>query len=99
MNCKDKSKVIDHINRNKKDNRLCNLRICDKSINAFNIGIKSNNTSGVTGVWFRKDTKKWVAEIKKNYKKISLGCYEKKEDAIKARKEAEIKIGGFKNVN
>ena len=85
-----KGKVVDHINGDKKDNTISNLRICDKSQNAFNTGLNSNNTSGVKGVWYRKDTNKWVAEIKVNGKKKSLGCYAEKEDAIRVRKEAEI---------
>lgn len=86
--------IVDHINRNKKDNRIENLRNTDKSINAFNSKIRSTNTSGVTGVWYRKDTNRWVAEIKKNYTKVSLGCFETKEEAIAARKRAEVKIYG-----
>ena len=81
--------IIDHKNRNKKDNRLCNLRKCTKSENALNSKIREDNTSGHTGVWYRKDTKKWVAEIKLNYKKISLGCYDIKKDAVSARKQFE----------
>ena len=87
--------VVDHINRNKRDNRLENLRITDKSENAFNSKTRVNNTSGVSGVWFRKDTNKWVAEIKKDYKKISLGCYATKEEAIEARKKVEEEIYGY----
>jgi len=83
------NEVIDHINRDKTDNRKSNLRKCTKSENAYNSKVKINNTSKVTGVWFRKDTNKWVAEIKHEYKKISLGCFADKDDAIKARKEAE----------
>ena len=82
-------KIVDHINRNKKDNRLCNLRVCGKSLNAMNSKKRYDNKSGRTGVWYRKDTNKWVAEIKFQYKKISLGCFENIEDAIKAREEAE----------
>lgn len=84
-----KDKLVDHINRNKKDNRLINLRLTDKSVNAFNSNMRSNNTSGYTGVRFRKDTKKWTAEIKKDYKKYNLGCFANIEEAICARKEAE----------
>lgn len=91
-----KGALIDHINRNKKDNRLCNLRVADKSLNAFNTGIRKNNSSGATGVRYRKDTKRWTAEIKKNYKKISLGCYETKEEAIQARRKAERELYGDK---
>ena len=90
------NEVVDHINRNKKDNRLCNLRNTNKSINAFNSKLNQNNSSGYTGVYYRKDTRKWVAEIKKNYKKISLGNFNKKEDAINARKKAEEE---YYNVN
>lgn len=88
--------LVDHINRNKKDNRLINLRNTTKSVNAFNCKIRKNNTSGITGVFYRKDTKRWAAEIKVNYKKITLGCYKTKIDAIKARQEAEVKYYGNK---
>lgn len=81
--------VIDHINGDKKDNRLCNLRECTKSENAFNAKLYNINSSGHKGVWFRKDTNKWVAEIKVNYKKKVLGSFKSIEDAIKARKKAE----------
>lgn len=91
--------IIDHINRNKKDNRLSNLRFSDKSENSFNRDADSHNTSGRRGVWFRKDTKRWAAEIIKNGKKISLGCYATKEEAIKAREEGEIKYYGYKLTN
>lgn len=86
--------IVDHINRNKKDNRIINLRLTNKSVNAFNSKIRNTNTSGVTGVWFRKDTKKWVAEIKVNYKKITLGSFKNKSEAIKARSKAEAEYYG-----
>ena len=90
----DKGEIVDHKNRNKKDNTVSNLRICDKSQNAYNSKIRSDNTSGHTGVWYKKETQKWVAEIKNKYKKIHLGCFAKKSDAIKARLEAEKKYAG-----
>ena len=80
--------IVDHINRNKRDNRRENLRLANKSLNAFNSKIYKNNKTGVTGVYFRKDTKKWTAEIKVNYRKICLGCYETKEEAINVRTKA-----------
>ena len=88
--------IIDHINRDKKDNRLANLRFSDKSENSFNRDIQPQNTSGRTGVWFRKDTNRWAAEIRKDCKKISLGCYATKEEAVKAREEGEVKYYGYK---
>lgn len=87
--------LVDHINRDKKDNRKENLRFADKSLNAFNTGLRSNNTSGCTGVSFRKDTGKWTAEIKVYYKNHSLGCFKTKEEAIKARKKAEVEFFGI----
>ena len=86
--------VVDHINRNKRDNRICNLRAVDKSINAFNCGLRATNTSGKTGVWVRKDTNKWSAEMKKNGKRITLGSFKTKEEAISAREKGEMKYYG-----
>ena len=83
--------LVDHINRNKKDNRLLNLRIANKSMNAMNSKTRCDNKSGHKGVYFRKDTGKWVAEIKIQYKKISLGCFKTKNEAIKTREDAEHK--------
>jgi hypothetical protein len=79
----------DHINRNKLDNRRCNLRTVNKKQNAFNTKLFCTNTSGFKGVYWEKYTQKWRAELKLNYKKISLGRFEKIEDAIEARKKAE----------
>ena len=84
-----KGQMVDHVNRNKKDNHLNNLRLCDKSQNAFNCKIRKDNKSGVKGVWFRKDNQKWVAEIKQNNRKIVIGSFHTKEQATKARIEQE----------
>lgn len=54
-------------------------------------GKKRNNKSGVTGVYFDKETKKWRAEIMVKGKKEKLGRFEKLEEAIKARHLAEKK--------
>ena len=81
----------DHINRNKLDNRRCNLRTVTQSVNAINSGISKTNKSGTKGVYLDGWTGKWRAEIKIHGKKITLGRFSKKEDAIFARKEAELK--------
>lgn len=85
--------LVDHINRNKKDNRKCNLRLANKGINAFNSGVHKNNKSGCPGVCFRKDTKRWSAEIKVNNVKHNLGCFSTKDEAIEARRSAEVFYG------
>ena len=56
-----KGTEIDHINRDKLDNRKENLRYADRSLNCSNIGIQRNNTSGTTGVSFCKLKQKWRA--------------------------------------
>lgn len=97
MNC-PKGKLVDHINHNILDNRKSNLRICDKQKNAFNQTIRKDNTSGTTGVIWNKQHNKWEARIRVDYKLIHLGLYSNKEEAIKVRKEAEVKyFGEFRN--
>lgn len=87
-------KIVDHINKNKLDNRKFNLRICDYQTNLRNSSRKSNNTSGVTGVGWDKKAKKWRARICVDYKNTCLGFYDNKDKAIKARLRAEKKYFG-----
>ena len=85
---------IDHIFHKTNDNRKSKLREVTHSQNNMNRGIRSDNTSGVTGVYFDKVNNKWWAEIGVNGKKINLGRYINKQDAINARKEAENRYFG-----
>lgn len=87
---------IDHIGggTTKNDNRKSNLRIVTHSQNLKNVGIRTNNTSGVTGVSFDRQTKRWRASIKTDDRTINLGRFENFDDAVKARKEAEEKYFG-----
>lgn len=93
MNC-PKELEVDHINHNGLDNRKENLRIVTHHQNKFNNPIQLNNTSGVTGVSWSKTKNKWRAYITINDKQKSLGYYTEKEDAIKARKQAEEEYFG-----
>lgn len=89
---------IDHINHNKLDNRMANLRICSHAENGRNLSLSKNNTSGVAGVVWDKSRDRWAATIKFNYKNIHLGRFIDKQKAIKAREKAEIKyFGEFAN--
>lgn len=90
-------KEVDHINHNRADNSISNLREVDRLSNNRNQSIKPSNTSGTTGVYWSKDRNKWVAQISVNDKIIGLGRFIEKDDAIKARKEAEVKYGFHEN--
>lgn len=86
--------IVDHIDKNRKDNRKSNLRICVFAENNRNRGIYSTNTSGVTGVFFDKERGMWLAHISYNGKRVYLGRYVHKADAVKARIEKEIELFG-----
>lgn len=93
MDCPN-DKIVDHINRNPSDNRKSNLRIADYHINARNVSVGTNNTSGYLGVSFHKQTQKWRAFVTVNAKTVHLGLFENIEDAIEARKKGEIEYYG-----
>lgn len=97
MNCPNDMEV-DHINRNRLDNRKSNLRITTHQQNNMNKGLIKSNTSGYTGVYWYKARSKWQVSIKVNYKSIFLGYYDDLEEAIKVREEAEKKyFGEYRN--
>ena len=75
---------LDHINRDKLDNRIANLREVTNSQNEQNKVSRRDNTSGYRGVVWHKPTKKWRAEIKIAQKKIHLGLFVNPEDAARA---------------
>lgn len=88
---------IDHINGNPLDNRICNLRDVTKEENAKNKRMYKNNTSGTSGVYWNKISKKWFATIPHQSKQIYLGTFVDIDSAIKARKLAEVKYGYHEN--
>ena len=92
----DSSYDVDHKNGklSRNDNRKSNIRIATRSQNNMNKDKQKNNKSGITGVGWHKASNKWMAYIAINKKQIHLGLFDKKEDAIKARKEAEEKYFG-----
>jgi hypothetical protein len=83
------SDQIDHVNGDKTDNRLENLRIVTAQGNAKNRSLRSDNTSGHVGVYWVRETKKWSAQIKVDGKQKTIATFESLEDAVKARKAAE----------
>lgn len=85
---------VDHKNMNPLDNRKNNLRMCTKSQNGCNRGIPSNNTSGIKGVSFDKQTNSWAAYIGINGKCLKIGRFKNIEDAKEARLTAARKYHG-----
>jgi len=86
-------KDIDHINGNRADNRIKNLRCVDRGTNCRNQKMRNANKSGVMGVMFEKERGKWSARIGHNMKTIHLGRFDTFEEAVAARKKAEKELG------
>ena len=78
---------IDHINGNKSDNRIENLRIATPSQNNYNL-------KNVKGCTFHKRQRKWVAQIKVNGKSRNLGSFDTEEQAREAYLRAKEKLHG-----
>lgn len=90
----DEAPQIDHINGNKADNRISNLRCATRVKNSRNHKGRSTNTSGCTGVSFKKSNGKWQAVIGDGHGKYKLlGYFLNYEDAVNARKQAEKEYG------
>lgn len=81
----------DHRDGNSLNNRKYNLRICTRLENARNRKLNKDNNSGHKGIMWVKymDTHKWKAYIQIDKKFVNLGYFDKIEDAIKIRLEAE----------
>lgn len=88
--------VVDHINGNPLDNRKSNLRVCSQAENTRNARLRTNNKTGVRGVYWDKCRELWAAKISANNKTITLGRFATIEEATYARRSAENRIhGGF----
>ncbi len=84
--------AVDHINRDRLDNRICNLRIVSSSENCQNVDMYPNNTSGQRGVSWRKDQGKWAAYIRHMNKQYHLGYFDDVIEAGKAHIEAAKRL-------
>lgn len=85
---------IDHINSDPSDNRWSNLRPATHSQNLMNVAIRSDNTSGVKGVSWHKQMRKWRAFITVDGRMQHLGLFDSIEDATKARQHAAKQFHG-----
>jgi hypothetical protein len=85
---------VDHIDNDRTNNCLFNLRWCSNQQNAFNTSMSKNNTSGIKGVYFEKARNKWRAQIMINGKLIHLGYFDNIEDAKIARQNKSQEVFG-----
>ena len=80
----DNKPKVDHIDKNKTNNNIINLRFATVSQNGFNQGKQKNNKSGFKGVSFNKANQKYVAQIQIEGKSKHLGCFITAIDASQA---------------
>lgn len=88
---------VDHINGDRADNRIVNLRSVSKQENMKNRGRSKNNTSGASGITWFKQTGQWRVRINANGNRISLGLFDTIDEAVAARKGAERLLGYHEN--
>lgn len=82
--------IVDHIDRDPKNNHYSNLRWCDYSQNNRNKNKRAGCSSRYIGVRFHKQIKTWEARLQINGKQKYLGCYDTEEEAYEAFKTAVV---------
>lgn len=88
---------IDHVNHNKDDNRLSNLRAVNAGENCRNRPLSKNNSSGQVGVHFHRRNRRWVARAMVDGRRMDLGSFTTREAAVAARAEANSRLGFHTN--
>ena len=81
--------VVDHVDGNKLNCSRSNLRICTQADNAKNVGLRSDNRSGIPGIYWVPSRLKWAAQISVDGRTVGLGRFDEIADAIDARRKAE----------
>lgn len=81
---------IDHIDRNRRNNAISNLRDVSRIVNALNSGERSDSSSGIKGVTFCKQRNNWQAQISLSGKNITLGRFDTLDEAAIAYKSANM---------
>ena len=89
---------IDHIDNNRLNNRIENLRVATRIQNMLNCKINSRNTTGIKGITFDKEKSKFRPYLSVNKKRMYLGCFDSLDDANTELQKARIKYhGSFAN--
>ena len=89
--------TIDHINQDKKDNRIANLRAVTNAENHRNMGIQSNNKTGYRGVSYAKERGKFTARIKDGEVYRNLGYFNCAASAAIAYAKSKYALGYHEN--
>jgi hypothetical protein len=94
----ENKKCIGHINNNRLNNNIENLRMVSYNENCMNRKLSSKNSSNYKGVTYDKQRNKWLAHIAINGKSKTLGRFDKIEDAVNCRvKKAKEIFGDYIN--
>lgn len=90
-------KCIDHINHDKEDNRIENLRLVTPYINMHNLSLYCTNNTGIAGVSYNRRRGYWHARIRVGTRELTLGSFKNRRHAIIARKTGERILDYHKN--
>lgn len=88
---------VDHINGDRSDNRIANLRAATITQQRRNAARPRHNTSGHMGVRFRADKGRWHAYITECNRYRHIGYFDTEQQAMAARKAAERRLGFHEN--
>ena len=88
---------IDHIDQDRSNNRIANLREVTVAENARNRGIPSNNVTGAQGVRWCNQKNKWKAEIRMDGKKVFQRVFDNFDEAVEAREAKLLELGFHPN--
>lgn len=85
---------IDHISQDRRDNRIENLRLCNRHQNTCNTRRRKNNKSGVKGVCWNPLTETWRARVLANNVEIAVGSFKSLDEAEAAVRKARFELHG-----
>lgn len=83
--------IVDHEDRDKLNNKIENLREVSVTCNNRNCEVRKDSKTGVCGVFWHKQSRKWEAKVRVNRVATTVGRFSNFDEAVKARHAAEIK--------